>query len=482
MVSDLLLLALLVSNAASAASLTAQADRTSMALGEPLSLTVRANGLSLDALDVSPLAANFDLFARTLSRGTDSETLVLTLYPRTSGVLQLPALPLAARHTAALPLRVTDGSEAVPRVTANWALDPAAPHVNQPARLTLAICDDGSLQWQRPLLPTHSGRVLRALGEEEGQGERDGATCTLHRFHWALLATQNGSATLGVPMLDASRFGQRLRFPAPPMAYQVAALPAWLPAHVPPVMPHIEAAPLPSRWPLNRPLAWRFEVTGGYSAEDLKALLDLQLRETPNLGVYPPLIEAGVAEDSTSPLTHYTVTLLLQPRATGSHALPTLRLPWYDATRGQLARAGVSGRTLMVFDPRWQRVRQVGAGLAGMLLLGGLLWKTRCAARWRLARRHGLDAIRSASDVEGLARAVRQFSLKRQPIAPSLGAWLHRMQQDTGCCDATEAVRLLEQQQFGQASFTVAALQQAFLRTLARTRPKASCSWWRTWR
>jgi hypothetical protein len=57
MVSGLLLLTLLVSNAASAASLTAQADRTSMALGEPISLTVKASGLSLVALDVSPLAA-----------------------------------------------------------------------------------------------------------------------------------------------------------------------------------------------------------------------------------------------------------------------------------------------------------------------------------------------------------------------------------------------------------------------------------------
>jgi hypothetical protein len=122
---------------------------------------------------------------------------------------------------------------------------------------------------------------------------------------------------------------------------------------------------------LNRPLAWRFEVAGGYSAEDLKALLALQLRETPDLGVHPPLIEAGVPDDFASPLTHYTVTLLLQPHATGSHTLPTLRLPWYDVTGGQLAKAGVSGRTLMVFDPRWQRIGQVAAGLAGMLLLGG---------------------------------------------------------------------------------------------------------------
>ncbi len=472
MVSKLLLLTLLVSDAVSAASLTAHADRTAVALGEPVSLTISASGLSLDALDLTPLDANFDVFARTLSRGADSEILVLTLYPRVTGVVQLPALHLEARHTAALPLEVDDGSESVPRVMANWSLDPAAPQVNQPARLSLEICDDGSLQWQRPRLPTQGGRVLRVLGEEEGTGERDGEPCTLHRFDWALLGTQSGAALLGVPMLDASRFGQRLRFPGPQLAYQVAPLPAWLPAHVPPVAPQVEMAALPTRWPLNRPLAWRFGVTGGFSADGLRALLNLQLRETPELGVYPPLIEAGVPDDPASPLTRYAVTLFLQPRATGPLTLPVLRLPWYDATRGQLASAVVGGRTLTIFDPRWELARRVAAGLAATLLLAGLTWQIRCMVRWRLARRRGLRAIRLADDVPGLACAVRQFSLTGQPIATSLGAWRRRLQQETGGCDVAEAVRQLEQQLFGRGGLPLDALQQAFVKSLARVRPQ----------
>jgi hypothetical protein len=498
MVSRLLLLALLVSDTASAASLTARVDRTAVALGEPVILTVRASGLSLDALDVSPLDANFEVFARTLSRGADGETLVLTLYPRVTGPVQLPALPLEKWRTAVLPLKVSDGSEAVPRVTANWTLDPAAPRVNQPARLTLAICDDGSLQWQRPALPTRSGRVLRALDEDEGRGERAGEPCTLHRLDWALLATRSGAATLGVPMLDASRFGQRLRFPGPQLAYRVAALPAWLPAHVPPVVPQVAAAPLPSRWPLNRPLAWRFWVTGGYSADDLKALLDLQLRETPDLGVYPPLIEAGVPDDPGSPLTRYAVTLFLLPRASGQLSLPALRLPWFDVAHGQLASVVVGRRTSMkvsdpvragapvgpytieIFDPRWQVAGQMAAGLAGMMLLGGLFWQIRCTLRWRLARRRGLIAIRNARDVEGLASAVRRFSLTDQFVAPSLGDWQRRMRQETRNCNVAVAVRQLQQRVYGQASFGLATLQQAFERPLARIRPKSAYGWRRT--
>lgn len=38
-----------------------------------------------------------------------------------------------------------------------------------------------------------------------------------------------------------------------------------------------------------------------------------------------------------SPLSSYRVTLYLQPHAAGRVTVPTLRLPWYDAGRGQVA-------------------------------------------------------------------------------------------------------------------------------------------------
>lgn len=478
MVRACVLMALLAGGAAHAASLTAQLDRSAVALGEPLSLTVQARGLDLDTLDLAPLDARFEVFARTRSRGTDSDTLVLTLYPRFAGALPVPPLQLDARHTRALPLTVTDGSAAVPRVTANWVLEPARPRVNQPARLSLAICDDGSLQWQRPALPTQAGRVLRVLGEEEGEGERAGEACTLHRFHWALLATREGAASLGVPMLDASRFGQRRRFPgATPLSFDAAALPAWLPTHVPPVAPRIQAGRLPARWPLQRPLSWRFEVAGGYSADGLKALLDLQLRESPALGVYPPLIEAVAPDDLNSPLSHYAVTLFLQPRASGEVTLPTLNLPWYDPVRGRMAGTALAGRTLTVFDPRWQLAARVAGGLAGALLLAGLIWQIRRMARWRLARHRGLIAIRQAHDLASLTQAVRQFSLTGQPAAPSLGEWQRRLAQEAAGCDVADAVRQLEHQTFGLASPAPTELQQALLRKLAQARPKPHTPW-----
>ena len=472
MVKALMLIGLLVSGTVHTAPPTAHLDKTSVALGEPVNLTIQASGLALDALDVTPLIAQFDVFARTLSRGGEGETLVLTLYPRVSGVLQLPALPLHALRTAALRLNVENGSDTMPRVTANWTLEPAAPWVNQPARLSLEICDDGSLQWQRPSLPTASGRVLRVLGEDEGEGQRAGDTCTLHRYYWALYATQSGAAKLNVPMLDASRFGQRLRFPGPDLGYQVTALPAWLPANVPLVAPQVQADSLPVSWPLQRPLAWRFQVTGAYTMAGLKALLDIQMRDLPELGVYPPLIEDVGLDDPASPLSRYGITLFFQPRTTGQLLVPTLRLPWYDATHGQLASTVIEGRTVTVFDPRWRLAGQVAGVGMGLLLLAGIVWQLRREVHWRLARRRGLHAIRHARDAAGLALAVRQFSLAGQATAPTLGDWQCRLRQEAGTCDVAEAVRQLEQHQFGQTSLVLTDSKQILLRALAHARPR----------
>ncbi|MBN8772572.1 MAG: BatD family protein, partial [Thiobacillus sp.] len=155
--------ALLACSAAHAAALTARLDKPAVALGEAVTLTLQSRAADLDKLDTAPLDAAFDVTSRTGSQDAAGDTLVLTLYPRRAGTLRVPAFSVEGRRSPVLPLTVTDGSATVPRVTAHWTLAPALPRVNEPARLTLSLCDDGSLQWQRPDLPTHAGRIVRAL-------------------------------------------------------------------------------------------------------------------------------------------------------------------------------------------------------------------------------------------------------------------------------------------------------------------------------
>ena len=93
----------------------------------------------------------------------------------------------------------------------------------------LEACDDGMLLWKRPSLPSSEGLLLRPLGETEIITQRGGQRCTAHRWHWALLPTAAGQATVHLPVMEASKFGKRLRFAPPTLTVTAQALPAWLP-------------------------------------------------------------------------------------------------------------------------------------------------------------------------------------------------------------------------------------------------------------
>ncbi|MBT9569063.1 MAG: BatD family protein [Thiobacillus sp.] len=473
MVRTLLFAAWLTSSATGAASLRAGVDPSTVTLGEPLRLTLTATELSLDTLDITPLIRQFDVFSRTLSRSADSEILVLTLYPRVAGSILVPPLQLGPRHTAALAVTVRNGGDTVPQVSTHWTLVPTQPWVNQPARLRLSICDDDSLQWTRPALPAASGRLLRELGETTLDGSQEQADCTLHHYDWALIATQSGTFTLDVPMLDATRFGQRLRFPGPGLTYRVQSLPAWLPAHVPPVKPNIVEEALPQSGSLHQPFGWRFQVAGGYSAEGLKSMLALQLRETAALRFYPPTITRAATDDTRSPLTRLDVVVYVEPRQRGTVQLPAVRLPWYDPASGQMADIALQGGSVNVHDPRRRLFGLLAAGLTGGLLLVATFWQARRMACWRRARRRGLQRIAAAQTVDQLARAVRRFSLSDTPAAASLGTWMRRLQRDARGCEVASLVAQLEAQQFGHASSDPVKLRQAFLTVLKRARPKS---------
>ncbi len=72
--------------------------------------------------------------------------------------------------------------------------------------------------------------------------------------------------------------------------------------------------------------------------------------------------------------------------------------------------------------------------------------------------------------------AVRGFSLYGQPVAPSLGAWQRQLRLEAGGCDATEAIRLREQQCYGQAAFGLESLRQTFLQLLSTVSPRPRLS------
>ena len=92
MVRLLIVWTLLACGVAHAAALTARLDKSAVALGEAITLTLQSRETPLDTLDTALLDDAFEVFSRMRSQGADGDTLVLTLYPRRAGLLSVPAL------------------------------------------------------------------------------------------------------------------------------------------------------------------------------------------------------------------------------------------------------------------------------------------------------------------------------------------------------------------------------------------------------
>ncbi|MDD5390422.1 MAG: hypothetical protein PHD37_13830 [Gallionellaceae bacterium] len=460
---------LLMATAASAAGVKTRLDHPTLALGEPLTLTL--TGAALEQIDLAPLAADFEVRGRTLSRSGDEETLVLTLYPLREGRLNLPTLQAGAARTRPAGVTVTAGSADMPQVLFRVETDPAAPIQRQPTRLTLEACDDGSLDWKRPPLPLHAALYHRPLGEEQRDVERDGVRCTAHRWHWMIIPTQAGPLQLPLPMLEAGKFGRQLRFPAPAAAFTVAAVPAWLPLNVAIGQPRLTLEKRPATWPVNRPLAWRFEVVGGYSEEGLKALLALQLLNQPGFNTYAPTLEALPGEDRNSPLTLLRVTLYADVRETGALRLPTLTLPWFDPANGRLESLAVAGGQVQIVNPARESLTRWLTRLLAVALLAALCaWAARRLA-WRWWKRRGLMVVATAADMETLSRAVRGFSLRRHSHpAATLGIWRERLLTEARCEGLDELIEALERVRYGEAPGDFTVLRARVLRVLGGCR------------
>lgn len=404
-------------------------DKRRIALGEPVTLTLRrpaSQAPGLDALDLQALRADFDIATRSLGRDAGTEDLRLTLYPLRAGALTLPRF---APRGLPLTLQVDDGpvdgvtsAEPAPRVRVRVFSEPdgaAGWVVRQPVRLTLEACFTGQLLWQPPALASRNGLSVRPLGERSEAGEIDGQPCTAQRWQWAVVPQVAGPLRLTWPLLQATRFGNEWRFPAPAVEAVARALPGWLPGELPLREPQVLGQRLPNEASLRDPLAWELEIEGDYGDGTLAELLRAQLAGDVIWSAYPPEVRPAPAR-GLSP--RWLVRLLAQPQNTGPLQPPTLRLPWVDPQAGgpsqALQQVAVYAEVVEISDPQagaaWRWL--IGA-LAVLLTLAAALqsawWLARSWQRHRrAARAHTrlLDAIQRSTDPADLHHALHRLA------------------------------------------------------------------------
>lgn len=433
-------------------ALSARADRHELALGQALTLELRAAGAgpSLDAVRLDALKGDFEVFrasAATSSRLREGRveterSLTLTLYPLRSGRLRVPALSLDGRSSRPFEIRVLPAGPGVPRVSFRLGLEPAAPNVRQAAVLELDIYDDGSLQWSAPDLSNTPGLLVRRLEDEQRRETLDGASVSTHRYRWAILPLQAGRQALALPMLDATKFGVHLRYRAPPFAFSARPLPAYLPSYLPVGRPSLTARPLPTRLVVGRPVEWALTVrTAGLSREGLVRLLSPQ-DASADLRFYPPRVSRADPVPQASPGQVWRVAFPIRPLRAGAVRLPRLSLPYYDPAAGRVEAVTLAGPLLEVADPVGRAIRLAAAAGAGLLLVAVLGYRLR--PRWRRAwaRRSALGRIARADSPWGVRAALLAFDPDGGAPCVTLGQWLRRLGggQDRGLRELATAL------------------------------------------
>lgn len=426
--------------AAAEVRFSVKADKKTIALGEPLLVELKAEDVRepLSSVSLDKLKQNFNVYGISGSvqtqsrkgRNVSSETMTLTLYPLCAGKLQLPALNYSGISSRALALQVLESSQQTSRVLIKTALDTTRPQVRQASTLSLEIYDDGSLQWTAPREISAHGAHQRRLAESQREEVIEGTRYTVHHYAWALMPLREGGMSVEFPMLDAFKFGTRLRYAVAPLWLDAAPVPAYLPVHVPIGKPVLTPDPLPPEIALDRPVNWTFTLQGsGISAEGVSKLLSA-IHGNPSLRFYPPIIGDSGKERPVSAAQTLLVTLPFVPLQTGTLHLPEINLPYYDPASARVEALLITGAQLEVFNPLWHSVKKAVIELMVLLAVISLGYWFFRKMRRALKKRKSLLAIsRSLSAVE-LHQALLNFEIETAVVkCLTLQQWLQRMKR-----------------------------------------------------
>ncbi len=416
-----------------------QADKKVLALGESLTLEmiVQEPQEPLSTLQLDELKLNFEVYAMSTSqqsatvkgREVKTETMTLTVYPLQSGEIALPSFHYMGKTSKKLPLTILDGSPEITRVIIKQGVEPMLPWVRQAAILYLDVYDDGSLQWTRPSDVVIVGAHVRPLADTLREGVLDGVNYTIHRFSWAVTPLRDTGVSIRFPMLDALKFGTRLRYEAPPMWFYVAPVPSYLPVHVPIGKPEISIQALPAEIILNRPVNWELSISGtGISEEGLSKLLST-IQDDENWHFYPLSLVPGLNEPSTSATQTFKLVIPFKAVRAGNLRLPDLNLPYFDPVLGKIVTIKIKGSSFKVVNPVWQRIQKVVVVCFAVIGLAGAAYFLRKHMRSKLRKWKSLRKLQQAVTSLSLTQALLDYDTGTGKMASiTLQQWLQSME------------------------------------------------------
>lgn len=361
----------LCADLAQAAEFTASVDHTTVALHEPVVLTLsltnsdtrlRAEGLSPN-VDLSVLAKDFDAGMPEVSnrynvyqgRGRSTSEIRVELFAHRAGTLTIPAFRLEDLQTK--PIRLTVRAlpaNEMPEVFSRggvskhsvWQREQFVAWLDVYHRVRLKSASIGEY------IDTEPTRIELLEHRELPQAEREetvqGTRYQVTRIAWAIYPKESGELKVVLP--DAwivTADGRKLRLPHQPELVRVQALPATVTDDIPIGAPQLsQTAPTPAP-SINQLSTWTVTVRGGFSRYALPETLPLPPVPA-RIKLYADRAARSSEVKPDGVVTSVIYNLSALPEEGGRYALPVIRVPYFDTARSELAVAESAGPVLEV--------------------------------------------------------------------------------------------------------------------------------------
>ena len=211
------LLMLVFSVGSSAAGLSARLDRTRLAEGETVLLTLTASGDTTGTPDLSVLDQEFDILNQSQStsmrivngRSTSSREWQLTLAPKHTGQLKVPAVHLGGMASQALNLEVLPAAQAaklgaVQPLLLEIDAEPKHPLVQQKVLYTVRVLSQVAMRQASLSEPDAKDAIIERLGKDKHYDTyRNGQPYQAIERRYAIFPQHSGSLEIDAPVLSA---------------------------------------------------------------------------------------------------------------------------------------------------------------------------------------------------------------------------------------------------------------------------------------
>jgi hypothetical protein len=397
-----LLLCVLVGCAAAApalAGIRASLDASRIASGDTVQLTLEHEGHTSGQPNLTPLQRDFDILGTSsgttyeLINGSASEKteVVLTLAPKVTGHLTIPALSWDGEQSQPLTLTVTGpggagrpgagGAAPAAKTFIQTSVTPKQPYVEAGVRLTVRLFTTEPLYQGDLELPDNSNAVIRQIGSDQASDiERQGRTYRVITRRYLIFPLHSGKLTLQGPVLDAevavrqtrspfsngpfgNVFGGRffsgvmrtvepVRVHGNPIVLSVRPRPAgavgsyWLPARNVTLSAAWNPAKLTARAGDPVTLDLDLQATGLTAAQlpDIASLLSFPS----GLQAYPDQAKLSDSTRNGELVGNRDQTIALMANSPGHYTIPALEVTWWDTRDNQQRTATLPARSLTI--------------------------------------------------------------------------------------------------------------------------------------